>query len=147
MLRSIWPLVEDGNLKKWQKIADLGKNGIIGYFEMAPQVQPKCFWYLQHITNDRQLKKITGVSHQIWSHRGSTFKNKKWHKTANIASLSSGSRWAWEEPKKENNLNTISKMMDTLIQVQLYTFSYRKALIQYQKLPKIADSGGKKRKK
>ena len=146
MLRSIWPLVEDGNLKNCQKIADLGKNGKIGYFEMAPQVQPKCFWHLQHITNNRQLKK-NGLFHHIWSHVGSTFKNKKWHKSANIASLNSGSRWAWEEPKKENNLDTISKMMDTLIQVQLYTFSYRKALIQYQKLPKIADSGGKKRKK
>ena len=30
--------------------------------------------------------------------------------------------------KKENHLNTISKMMGTLVQVQLYTFSYRKAL-------------------
>ena len=36
--------------------------------------------------------------------------------------------------------------MGTLVQVQLYTFSYRKVLIRPQNLPKIAD-GGKKRKK
>ncbi len=29
--------------------------------------------------------------------------------------------------KKENHLNSISKMMGTLVQAQLYTFSYRKA--------------------
>ena len=40
-----------------------------------------------------------------------------------------GSRWAREEPKKkENHLKTISKMMGTLVQAQLYTFSSRMAL-------------------
>ena len=34
--------------------------------------------------------------------------------------------------KKENHLNTISKMMGTLVQVQLYTFSYRKPLFRPQ---------------
>ena len=32
--------------------------------------------------------------------------------------------------KKENHLNTISKMMGTLVHVQLYTFSYRKHVIR-----------------
>ena len=41
--------------------------------------------------------------------------------------------------KKENHLNTISKMMGTLVQVQLYTFSYRKALFRPQTVPKIAN--------
>ena len=45
--------------------------------------------------------------------------------------------------KKENHLNTISKMMGTLVQVQLYTFSYRKALFRPQIMPKIADWGVK----
>ena len=31
--------------------------------------------------------------------------------------------------KKENHLNTISKMMGTLVHLRLYTFSYRKAVI------------------
>ena len=44
-------------------------------------------------------------------------------------------------PKKENHLNTISKMMGTIAQAQLYTFSSRKALYRPQKLPKIADWG------
>ena len=45
--------------------------------------------------------------------------------------------------KKENHLNTISKMMGTLllVHVQLYTFSYRKAVIQPQNVPKTADWG------
>ena len=41
--------------------------------------------------------------------------------------------------KKEKHLNTISKMMGTLVQVQLYKFSYRKALFRLQIVPKIAD--------
>ena len=45
--------------------------------------------------------------------------------------------------KKKNHLNTISKMMGTLVQVQLYTFSYRKALFRPQIMPKIADWGVK----
>ena len=41
---------------------------------MAPQVQPKCFWHAQQIINNRQLKKKTGIPHQVWSHGGSAFK-------------------------------------------------------------------------
>ena len=41
-----------------------------------------------------------------------------WPSTSNSCNL--GSRWAREEPKKkENHLDTISKMMGTLLQVQL----------------------------
>ena len=40
---------------------------------------------------------------------------------------------------KGNHQNTISKMMGTLDQVQLYTFSYKEAPIRPQKKPKIAD--------
>ena len=48
-------------------------------------------------------------------------------------SSSSGSRQAREElKKKENHLHTISKMMGTLVHVQLYTFSYRKPVIRPQ---------------
>ena len=43
--------------------------------------------------------------------------------------------------KKENNLNMISKMMGTLVHAQLYTFSYRKAVIRPQNMPKTADWG------
>ena len=43
--------------------------------------------------------------------------------------------------KKENHLHTISKMMGTLVHVQLYTFSYRKPVIRPQNMPKIADWG------
>ena len=38
--------------------------------------------------------------------------------------------------KKENHPNTISKMMGTLVPVQLYMFSYRKAVIRPQNMPK-----------
>ena len=37
--------------------------------------------------------------------------------------------------EKENHLNTISKMMGTLVHLQLYTFSYRKAVIRPQNMP------------
>ena len=40
--------------------------------------------------------------------------------------------------KKENNQNTISRMIGTLVQAQPYTFSYRKAIYRPQKLLKIA---------
>ena len=43
--------------------------------------------------------------------------------------------------KKENRLHTISKMMGTLVHVQLYTFSYRKPVIRPQNMPKTADWG------
>ena len=43
--------------------------------------------------------------------------------------------------EKENHLNTISKMMGTLVHVQLYTFSYRKPVIRPQNMPKTADWG------
>ena len=43
--------------------------------------------------------------------------------------------------KKENHLHTISKMMGTLVHVQLYTFSYRKPVIRPQNMPKTADWG------
>ena len=43
--------------------------------------------------------------------------------------------------KKENPPNTISKMMGTLVPVQLYMFSYRKAVIRPQNMPKNADWG------
>ena len=43
--------------------------------------------------------------------------------------------------KKENHLNTISKMMGTLVHLQMYTFSYRKAVIQPQNMPKTTDWG------
>ena len=50
----------------------------------------------------------------------------------------SGSRWATEVQKKmENHQNSISKMMGTLIHGQLYTFSYRAALLWPRRLPKI----------
>ena len=42
---------------------------------------------------------------------------------------------------KENHLNTISKMMGTLVHFQLYTFSYRKPVIRPQNMPKTADWG------
>ena len=45
--------------------------------------------------------------------------------------------------EKENHLNTISKMMGTLVHIQLYTFSYRKAVIRPQNMPKTADCGVK----
>ena len=41
-----------------------------------------------------------------------------------------------ETKEKENHPNTISKMIGTLVQVQLYTFSYRKALFRPRKLQK-----------
>ena len=44
--------------------------------------------------------------------------------------------------KKGNNLNTISKMMGTLVLVQLYTFINRKALFRPQKIQK-SQFGGK----
>ena len=57
-------------------------------------------------------------------------------------SSSSGSRKAREElKKKENHLHTISKMMATSIHVQLYTFSYRKAIIRPQNMPKLLIGG------
>ena len=43
--------------------------------------------------------------------------------------------------EKENHLNTISKMMGTLVHLQLYTFSYRKAVFRPQNIPKTADWG------
>ena len=43
--------------------------------------------------------------------------------------------------KKEIHPNTISKMMGTLVHLQLYTFSYRKAVIRPQNMPKTADWG------
>ena len=43
--------------------------------------------------------------------------------------------------KKENHPNSISKMMGTLVHVQLYTFSFRKAVIRPQNMPKTADWG------
>ena len=48
--------------------------------------------------------------------------------------------------KKENHLHTISKMMGTLVHVQLYTFSYRKPVIRPQNMPKTADWGQKRSK-
>merc|ERR1711952_137802 len=48
--------------------------------------------------------------------------------------------------KKENHLHTISKMMGTLVHVQLYTFSYRKPVIRPQNMPKTADWGKKRSK-
>ena len=43
--------------------------------------------------------------------------------------------------KKESHLHTISKMMGTLVHVQLYTFTYRKPVIRPQNMPKTADWG------
>ena len=43
--------------------------------------------------------------------------------------------------EKENHLNTISKMMGTLVHLQLYRSSYRKAVIRPQNMPKTADRG------
>ena len=53
--------------------------------------------------------------------------------TSNSCNLDS--RWAiWRETKKKkNHLNTISTIMGTLVQPQLCTFSYRKALFWPQK--------------
>ena len=38
--------------------------------------------------------------------------------------------------RKENHLNTIFKMMGTLVHVQLYTYNYRKAVIRPQNMQK-----------
>ena len=43
-----------------------------------------------------------------------------------------------KKQKTENNQKTISKMMGTLVQVQLHMFSYKKNLFSAQKLAKIA---------
>ena len=61
----------------------------------------------------------------------------------NSVTPSGFTRNALHDLKKENHLDTISKMMGTLVQVQLYTFSYRKALFRPQIMPKIADWGVK----
>ena len=45
------------------------------------------------------------------------------------------------DQEKENHLNTISKIMGTLVHLQLYTFSYRKAVIRPQNMSKTADWG------
>ena len=51
------------------KTADLGGGeSKLWYFKMAPQVQPKCFWHPKHMRNNWQ----TRLSHQVWSHGGST---------------------------------------------------------------------------
>ena len=57
------------------KTADWGqKRSNLWYFKMAPQVQPKCFSHAKHMINNWHLKKKTGLSHQVCSHRGSTLK-------------------------------------------------------------------------
>ena len=43
--------------------------------------------------------------------------------------------------KKENHLNTISRMMGTLVHLQLYTISQMKAVIWPQNMPKTVDWG------
>ena len=48
--------------------------------------------------------------------------------------------------KKENHLNKISKMMGTLLHLHLYTFSYRKAVIWPQNMPKTVNWGWKRSK-
>ena len=42
---------------------------------MVPQVQPMCSWHPKHEKKLRIEK--TRLSHQVWSHGGSTFKKKK----------------------------------------------------------------------
>ena len=42
----------------------------------SAKVQPKCFWHPKHMINNWQLEK-TGLSHQVWSHGGSTLKKKE----------------------------------------------------------------------
>ena len=67
------PLIRPQTLPK---IANWGqKRKELGYFKMAPQVQPKCFWHAQHKINYRQLKKM-GLSQHVWSQGGSTLKKK-----------------------------------------------------------------------
>ena len=68
-------------------------------------------------------------------------------KLPNFKKLQLGFQMSWGgTKKKENNLNIISKMMGTLVHVQLYTFSYRKPVIQPQNMPKTADWGQKRSK-
>ena len=83
---------------------------------------------------------------EVWADKRATNHHHcQWHQlqTAQTSnSSSSGSRQAREEPKKkENHLHTISKMMGTLVHVQLYTFTYRKPVIRPQNMPKTADRG------
>ena len=70
--------------------------------------------------------------------------HRQWHQIPNSQtshSSSSGLNKPERNQKKENHLNTISKMMGTLVHVQLHTFSYRKAVIRPQNMPKTADWG------
>ena len=66
---------------------------------------------------------------------------------ASTPKLQTGLAWVLDElemnQKKENHLNTISKVMGSLVHVQLNTFSYRKAVIRPQNMPKTADCGVK----
>ena len=47
--------------------------------------------------------------------------------------------WVLGELERNQKRENYLKMMGTLFHVQLYTFSYRKAVIQPQNMPKIAD--------
>ena len=68
-------------------------------------------------------------------------------KLPNFKKLQLGFQMSWGgTKKKENNLNIISKMMGTLVHVKLYAFSYRKAVIRPQNMPKTADWGQKRSK-
>ena len=57
---------------------------------MAPHVQPKCFWHPQRLINNRQ----TGLSYQVWSHKGSNFlvlsfwQKRSWLQLWNISVIS-----------------------------------------------------------
>ena len=60
--------------------------------------------------------------------------------TSRTPKIQTALAWVLDElernQEKENHLNTLSKMMGTLVNLQLYMFSYRKAVIRPQNMPK-----------
>ena len=74
--------------------------------------------------------------HQIDKHATNHHHSQLYQLPNSQTSNSSSSGYELERnQKKENHLNKISKMIGTLVHVQLYTFSYRKAVIQPQNMP------------
>ena len=114
--------VNRNTVPPYGRFQDFFAKYFFGFLSSSSRTRARPVWSLRD-------KRATSHHHRQWQLQTDQTSN----------SSSSGSRWAREELKKEIYLNTISKMMDTIVHVQLSTFSYRNVVNWPQNIPKNPD--------
>ena len=106
-------------------VLDIFEEGVVGVGDLLLEVAvvsvPVFFLQLLHLSKTARLDLCQRLQSPSWP-------------SLRHSAMKTAVTWVLDElernQKEKNHLNSISKMMGTLVQPQLYTFNYREALFR-----------------